>query len=91
MPKELTLSGRVQGVFCRHYCSQNAKKLGIRGSASNLRDGTVRVILDCDEEEKIADFIRAIKNNLYGLTFYGHIDDVKVDSYSGIIKGDYTF
>ena len=91
MPKELILVGRVQGVFCRYYCSQVGKKLGIRGSASNLRDGTVQVLLDCDDEKRINDFIKAIIKNTFDFAFFGHIDNVKVSNYSGSIRGDYTF
>ncbi len=90
MAKELILTGRVQGVFCRNYCSQYGRTLGIRGSATNLRDGNVRVLLDCDDE-LVNDYIRAIKQNTLGIRFYGHIDDVRVSDYSGSIKGDYTF
>lgn len=91
MPKELILSGIVQGVFCRHYCSQNAKKLGLRGSASNLRDGTVRVLLDSDDEDLIQEYAQALKENPYNIRFYGKIQGITIRNFHGRITGDYQF
>ena len=89
---ELTLSGRVQGVFCRHYCSQNAKRLGLRGSATNLADGNVQVVLDTDDENAIQQYIRALRENPHGIRFWGSITGIKVEkNYSGSRHGDYTF
>lgn len=90
MAKELILTGRVQGVFCRHYCSQIARRLGIRGSATNLLDGSVRVVLDCDDEAANS-FIGALKNNPYNIRFYGQISNVIMNDYTGSIRGDYLF
>ena len=91
MPKELILTGRVQGVFCRKFCADNAKKLKLNGSASNLIDGSVRVLIDTDDNKKIADYINALKSNPFGYTFYGRIEDVRISDYSGPIRGDYIF
>jgi acylphosphatase len=91
MAKKLILSGIVQGVFCRKYCSENAEKLGIRGSATNLRDGTVQVILDCEDEIKISKYIESLKQNPFSFTFYGRIDSVGISDYTGSIRGDYMF
>ncbi len=91
MAKRLILHGIVQGVFCRRYCSQYARKFGIHGSASNLRDGTVSVILQNDEPEVINDYIRSIKTNPMGYTFYGRIDRVDIHDHSGPAGGDYHF
>jgi acylphosphatase len=89
--KKLILRGRVQGVFCRAYCGQYARKLNIRGTASNLSNGTVRILLDTDDEESVSRFISDLRNNPYGYTFYGRIDSVDVSDYSGSITGDYRF
>ena len=91
MARELILSGRVQGVFCRKYSSDYAKKFGIRGSASNLNNGTVRIILDSDDEQTINKYIQALKENPYGYPFYGKIHDINISNYEGSIKGDYIF
>ncbi len=91
MAKRLILHGVVQGVFCRYYCSENAKRLGVHGSASNLADGTVEVLLDTDDEGKVESFIHALKNNPYGIRFYGSITRIDTSDYNGTIRGDYRF
>ena len=91
MTKRLILSGRVQGVFCRHFCSQYAKKLGINGSATNLSDGTVRVLLDTDDNELLNRFIDCLKTNPDRVRFQGNISGVDVSEYDGVIGGDYVF
>ncbi len=89
---ELILTGIVQGVFCRHYCSQTAKRLGLRGSATNLMDGSVQVILDTDDEEEISRFVQALKENSFGIRFFGKITGIKVNrNYAGHVDGDYIF
>jgi acylphosphatase len=89
---ELILSGRVQGVFCRHYCSQNAKKLGLRGSATNLADGTVQVVLDTDDENAVQQYIKVLRENPHGVRFWGSITGIKVgNNLTSNRRGDYTF
>ncbi len=91
MPKKLILHGRVQGVFCRAYCSQYARERHIRGTASNLSDGSVRVLLNTDDMNVINQFISDITTNPKGFTFYGNIASVDVTDYSGPLGGDYQF
>ena len=91
MATELILQGRVQGVFCRAYCSEYGRRLRVRGSASNLRDGSVRVLLDTDDELLVQQYVSCLRNNPQGVHFYGAIDHVKSRSYTGPIRGDYTF
>lgn len=91
MATQLILHGRVQGVFCRNYCRQYAMKMKIRGSATNLRDGTVRVILETDDESAVKRYILNLKKNPYGMAFYGSIEDVDVSGYDGPLRGDYVF
>lgn len=89
---ELILSGRVQGVFCRHYCSQNAKRLGLHGSATNLMDGTVQVVLDTDDDAAVQNYIRVLRENSFGVRFWGGITGIKVGkNYTGNRDGDYSF
>ena len=49
MPEEICrryiVSGRVQGVFFRASTASVAHRLGLRGRASNMRDGNVLVIV----------------------------------------------
>jgi acylphosphatase len=91
MAKKLILRGIVQGVFCRAYCSQYARKLKIRGGASNLPDGTVRVILNTDDAVLINRYISELQGNPSGFTFYGSIDSVEVHDHKGPVTGDYQF
>lgn len=91
MAKALILQGKVQGVACRHYCSQIGRKLNIRGSATNLHDGSVRVILDTDDESLVKKYADALKTNNFGFTFMGRITDIGITDYSGPMAGDYNF
>ena len=47
--KRVLVSGRVQGVFFRDTVRREANKSGVVGSARNLDDGRVEVILEGDE------------------------------------------
>lgn len=42
--------GRVQGVGYRWFVSREADRLGVRGFARNLPDGTVEVVADGSDE-----------------------------------------
>jgi acylphosphatase len=46
---ECLVRGRVQGVFFRDSTRQLARQLGLRGSAANLADGSVRVVACGDQ------------------------------------------
>jgi len=89
--KKLILHGRVQGVFCRAYCSQYARLQRIQGTASNLSDGTVKVILNTDDMGLVNQYISNIRNNPNGFTFYGRIEKIDVFDYAGPVSGDYQF
>lgn len=91
MAKQLILSGRVQGVFCRNYCRQYARSMRLNGSATNLPDGDVSVLLDTDDESAVDAYIRSLKANPRGYTFYGQITGVTVSDYAGPLEGDYNF
>jgi acylphosphatase len=91
MIKKIILKGKVQGVGCRGYCARYAKKLTIHGSATNLRDGSVRLILEAENELIFQRFISSLLSNPDGYMFYGNIRDIDVSDYSGKIDGDYNF
>ena len=42
--KRFVVRGRVQGVGFRFYVEKHAQRLGLRGYAKNLSDGTVEVV-----------------------------------------------
>ena len=48
--RRLLVSGQVQGVFYRDSCRKEAEEKGITGSARNLPDGRVEVILEGAED-----------------------------------------
>ena len=46
----LTITGRVQGVGFRWFCQGSARGLGITGYVKNIRDGSVEIEAQGDEE-----------------------------------------
>lgn len=52
----LKVFGRVQGVCFRHYCREQAKKLGLKGFVRNNDDGSVETVAE-GEENSVGDFI----------------------------------
>jgi len=91
MAMELTIDGVVQGVFCRSFCAQVGRKLGIRGATSNKADGTVQVLLDTDNEQDVEKYIHTIRTNPDGFRFHGTIRRIDKNNYTGPIYGDYQF
>jgi acylphosphatase len=43
---EITVTGRVQGVFYRASAREEAERLGLNGEVRNLPDGSVEVIAE---------------------------------------------
>ena len=48
--RKFLVSGRVQGVFFRTACKDEADRLGVKGFARNRRDGRVEVVAEGSEE-----------------------------------------
>jgi acylphosphatase len=46
----VVVSGRVQGVFFRASCAEEASRLGLSGWVANERDGSVEAVFEGDEE-----------------------------------------
>ncbi len=44
--RQFLITGKVQGVYFRHSTRLQAERLGVRGVARNLPDGSVEVIAD---------------------------------------------
>jgi acylphosphatase len=48
--RKFVIAGRVQGVFFRARCKEEADRLGVTGYARNLRDGRVEVVAEGSED-----------------------------------------
>lgn len=90
MAEKLILTGRVQRVGCRQYCTEYAGMLGIHGSATNNADGSVTVLLDADDS-LVSVFISRLMNNPEGVLFFGEIKHIERSPYTGPLSGDYVF
>lgn len=71
--KRVLVSGRVQGVFFRDTARQRASDAGIAGSARNLKDGRVEVILEGDAEA-VAAMIEWCRSG----PDYARVEDIEV-------------
>ncbi|HOP61737.1 MAG TPA: acylphosphatase [Spirochaetota bacterium] len=91
MAKKVILKGRVQGVGCRGFCAVYARHYGLHGSATNMGDGSVRLVLDSDDERLVGIYINALLKNPERYPFYGRITDIDVTDYAGRVTGDYLF
>jgi acylphosphatase len=56
---KLIVSGLVQGVGYRYFCSKKAIEYGIKGYARNLYNGNVEVLAQGDER-LIKDFVKEL-------------------------------
>ena len=57
---QIIISGRVQGVFFRDNTRRKAIELGLAGYARNLKDGTVEIVAE-GNENKINELVEFIK------------------------------
>jgi acylphosphatase len=63
MAKELRvirIHGKVQGVGYRFFATRVARRLGLKGTIQNLRDGTVEALVE-GEKQTIDDWIEELK------------------------------
>ncbi len=57
---QVTVYGRVHGVFFRAFASRNARELGLTGYVRNVRDGTVEVVAEGERKqlEKLIGYLK---------------------------------
>jgi acylphosphatase len=63
MPKEqrvIRIHGKVQGVGYRFFATRVARRLGLKGTIANNRDGTVDAVVEGDKNV-IDDWIEELK------------------------------
>lgn len=49
--RRVVVHGRVQGVFFRDSCRQEANRRGVRGTVANRADGAVEAVFEGSEED----------------------------------------
>ncbi len=69
---EASVIGIVQGVGFRFFVEQRAEMLGIRGWASNMSDGSVKVVAE-GESENIRQFLEDLREG----PRHARVDEVK--------------
>jgi acylphosphatase len=70
---ECSVSGRVQFVMFRDYAQRKAKKLGLVGCVRNIKDGSVYVLAQ-GEQEALNKYIDLLKKG----SLLSRVDSVKV-------------
>ncbi|MBN1499940.1 MAG: acylphosphatase [Spirochaetes bacterium] len=92
---EIILKGRVQGVGCRYYCGKVGTRMSISGSASNMMNGSVKVLINAADRTLADEFAEAVRKNRYNLDFWGIITSVEINELPGSdisdIHGDYKW
>ena len=68
----LIVSGKVQGVFYRDFARKEAERLGVKGFVRNLRDSTVEVVAQGDDD-KVDEFIKSCKKGSFA-SFVKNVD-----------------
>jgi acylphosphatase len=91
MAYKLVLKGKVHGVGCRYYCSKTALALGLHGSATNVSDGSVSVLIKTDDPGTVRRFAEALRENVFNYHFFGQFSSVDYELYDGPITGDYNW
>jgi len=81
---EIIAKGKIQKVGYRDYVEEVARSLGIVGFVENLKDGSVKIVCE-GEEEMIKKFIQEI--NIKGLI---EVEDVQIKSISDA-TGEFKF
>ncbi|MBB5022377.1 acylphosphatase [Desulfurispira natronophila] len=72
--------GKVQGVGFRNYVRMVAQSLGVCGVARNMADGSVHVVVNLDDDTRLA-FLEKVASGP-PLSRIDHMDDAEVDDRS---------
>ncbi|MBI2731061.1 MAG: acylphosphatase [Sphingobacteriales bacterium] len=56
----ITVKGKVQGVYYRHFTKTKAEAIGITGTVKNLPDGNVFIVAT-GQEYQLSDLIKVCK------------------------------
>ena len=72
MTRRYVVRGRVQGVGYRWFVSREAERLGVRGFARNLGDGSVEVIAHGSDES-----LRSLEDALQKGPSYARVSGVE--------------
>ena len=78
---QVTIHGRVQGVFFRSFTSRQASKLGITGYVRNMHDGRTLEVQAEGEKTKLKELIEHLKIGPPGAKV--EIIDINWSDYTG--------
>ena len=73
--RRITIHGKVQGVGYRFFATRVARRLGLKGSIQNLRDGTVEAVVEGDKD-KIDEWIEELKEG----PRYAEVEDIQQET-----------
>ena len=59
---EVIVKGAVQKAGYRDYVQEKARSLNVKGYVESLRDGSVRIVCEADEDT-LKDFIKLMNTN----------------------------
>jgi acylphosphatase len=71
--KQVTYSGRVQGVGFRYTCQRLAEGFAVGGDVRNLPDGKVELVVE-GEEDQVQGFLDAVAGRMAG-----YIEDCSIE------------
>ncbi|MGY3725548.1 acylphosphatase [Granulicatella balaenopterae] len=80
---KIGVKGRVQGVGFRFFTKQLADLLNIKGTVKNKFDGSVEVLAQSNNEEKLDRFIERVKESPapYGKVTGYTLEEINQESY----------
>lgn len=75
---EIILEGKVQGVGIRNFVRRKALALKLTGCVENLKDGTVRILAQGEEEKLKLFLVKLRKGSLVLALSQGKVTGIKV-------------